>query len=421
MRNETNDDSSQYPADLATLAPQTWREWRDRLPENREDEKLAAMLRYAARTDFVGVRPNDFWEISWGPLRQAVNAEINDGEREPWRSRHWMTVSCRVEESLRNELKASRYAPQSMDDLDDLGPMEYLIAGLLPAGQAFLLYGPRKAGKTFAAIDLGLCIATGRAWHGRAVKAGKVLHVVAEGNRAAIANRVKAWIAVNGKDNADREALATLVSENWRLIGTPVYIDNETALNEFLRVVGEGWALVILDPLLRNMAGDTNAQRDMSAFVAAFDIIRQRTGGAVLVVHHEGKKTERGALGSIALEAAVDGAVTFRHEGNRRVMRIAFLRDAPEEQPALSFELVHVPIDGTIESAALRLAGETTTTTQNPMDRILVAAVDGLSEKTAGLPRRTFYRALSEARQLGLIELDSYSLTDKGHERLNGF
>src|SRR5215471_1642501 len=109
MTNETTGESSQYPADLATLAPQTWREWRDRLPENREDEKLAALLRFAIRTDFAQM-PEGYGSDDWEPdpnnanlldtlndtLRHVLNAELgtdNEGEaRQPWRRWHWENV-----------------------------------------------------------------------------------------------------------------------------------------------------------------------------------------------------------------------------------------------------------------------------------------------------------------------------------------
>ena len=417
MTSETDDETSQPPPDLdfATLAPKTWREWRDRLPEAHQDAKLLAMWRYADRTDFAGrkLADNNVFRFD---LRKALNAELEEQEKQPWRHRQWSYLESKYWEERRSKLESARFRPESIDDLAKLGPMDYLIHGLIPAGQAFLLFGPRKAGKTFLAIDMGLCIATGRDWHDRAVKKGKVLHVIAEGNKAAIGNRVTAWLDANAKDPAERAALAEDIRAHWRLIGSPVYVDNEATLAEFLQTIGDGWSLVIIDPLLRAMSGDTNAQRDMSAFIAAFDAIRLATGGACLIVHHSGKDESKGPLGSIALEAAVDGAARFTKDGGRHTLQVTLMRDAPDKQPALVFELVSSPIDfeAGIELAALRLVTakvgllEAIKGTDNPTADSLASSM--------GVDRATVFRRLKVARASGLVDMDRIKLTPKGLE-----
>ena len=53
-----------------------------------------------------------------------------------------------------------------------------LISGVLRQGHKMLLAGPSKAGKSFALIELALCLASGKPWLGRfECTAGKVMYV----------------------------------------------------------------------------------------------------------------------------------------------------------------------------------------------------------------------------------------------------
>ena len=209
------------------------------------------------------------------------------------------------------------------------------------------------------------------------------------------------------------------IRKNWLYVGQGVLIDQPEALAEFLRAHPGEWSLVVIDPLLRAMTGDTNAQKDMSAFIAAFDWIRQTTGAAVLIVHHSGKDESKGALGSIALEAAVDGAARFTKDGLRHTLQVTLMRDAPDNVPPLVFdrESVAIDLEGGIESAALRLVKD--------KGAALLAAIRAADKPTAeslaasmGVDRATVFRRLKAARNEGLVAEDGIKLTAKGLETL---
>jgi hypothetical protein len=66
-------------------------------------------------------------------------------------------------------------------------------------------------------------------------------------------------------------------------------------------------SLVVVDTLARVMSGgDENTTVDMSQFVGHCDDLRVATKSHVMVVHHSGKDTSKGARGSSALRAATD-------------------------------------------------------------------------------------------------------------------
>lgn len=65
-------------------------------------------------------------------------------------------------------------------------------------------------------------------------------------------------------------------------------------------------ALVAIDTLARAMTGNENAPDDMGRFVAACGRLREAGDTHVLVVHHSGKDTAKGARGHSSLRAATD-------------------------------------------------------------------------------------------------------------------
>src|SRR5204863_5294247 len=65
--------------------------------------------------------------------------------------------------------------------------------------------------------------------------------------------------------------------------------------------------LIVVDTLSRVMAGGNENQPDhMGAFVRNIDRLRAATGATILIVHHTGKDTSRGARGHSSLRAATD-------------------------------------------------------------------------------------------------------------------
>src|SRR5262245_47767369 len=59
---------------------------------------------------------------------------------------------------------------------------EWLVRGMLGAGDGSAIYGVPGCGKSVLVEDLGLHIAAGREWHGRTVKQGAVLYIALERN-----------------------------------------------------------------------------------------------------------------------------------------------------------------------------------------------------------------------------------------------
>ena len=51
----------------------------------------------------------------------------------------------------------------------------YVVKTWLDSGASSVIYGESNVGKTFLALDLGLHVAAGTAWHGHRVRQGHVI------------------------------------------------------------------------------------------------------------------------------------------------------------------------------------------------------------------------------------------------------
>jgi hypothetical protein len=180
-----------------------------------------------------------------------------------------------------------------------------LIKKYLGRGEMSVLYGESGVGKTFISLDMAFHIASNRDWNGLKVNGGPVVYVAAEAGETI---------------NARIEALARKYKVNGAappLGVVPCLVDlyNPNAdLKPLIQQILE-WgdkhkqrvSMVSLDTLARVIgAGDENAARDMGMLVHSVDRIRVETGAHVMLVHHAGKNTAKGARGSSALRAATD-------------------------------------------------------------------------------------------------------------------
>jgi len=79
----------------------------------------------------------------------------------------------------------------SVGDLEIRDP-EFLVADLIKAETLSLIFGDPGCGKSFLAVDIGLSVATGTTFHGRATKQCVVFFIAGEGHTG-LARRFHAW------------------------------------------------------------------------------------------------------------------------------------------------------------------------------------------------------------------------------------
>jgi len=91
-------------------------------------------------------------------------------------------------------LKGRDLPGMNIDDICDMDfpEPEYLVEGLIPKVGLGVIAGNPKAGKSFFALQLACCVATGKPFLGREVQQGSVLYLALEDHRARVSWRTKA-------------------------------------------------------------------------------------------------------------------------------------------------------------------------------------------------------------------------------------
>ncbi len=224
-----------------------------------------------------------------------------------------------------------------------LPPPEWLIDGLITTTANACLYGPYASLKSFAALDMSLCLAYGREWQGRAVKQCAVLYIAGEGVRG-LGKRVKAWLLHHGIEDqpgAFRLVSASIDLRNPEVTGRIVRTALKAAAED-----GYHAGLVVIDTLARAMVGaDENSSQDMGLAVKGTDEIREGIEAATLTVHHTGKDSDKGPRGSSALGGAVDCQIKVERTDLSVTLTIEKQKDDEEGEPII-LNAQKVALDG---------------------------------------------------------------------------
>lgn len=228
------------------------------------------------------------------------------------------------------------------DDLE-LTEIKWVVDDYIEADSLAQVFGDPGGGKSFVAIDLACCVATGKPWHGHDVKQGSVFYIAGEGHNG-LARRLKAWSLGNGTS----------------LAGVPLYKSHRAAqLYDATEaaVVAESIkqlsaesntipSMIVIDTLARNHGGDENSTQDMNAFIQHLDVyLRQPWKCCVMVVHHSGVADKDRSRGSTALKGALDAEYKCQLDSGTKT--IAFeskkMKDAEMPSPK-NFQITQIDL-----------------------------------------------------------------------------
>jgi hypothetical protein len=232
---------------------------------------------------------------------------------------------------------------EAWDDIED-EPVEWLVQGVIPQRSFVALYAPPASFKSFVALDIAECIATGRPFLGNQIsKQGAVLYIAGEGH-GGIGTRIKALKIHHGTPE-----------------GTPVYFlrrqvnlrSSQTDLKDLVQAIDDlkaiheiSFEMIIIDTLARAFGGgNENASEDMGAFITAAGAIQGKYECSLLVVHHAGKDATKGLRGHSSLLGAVDTELEIiRIEGAqppKGILHISKQKDGEDGQ-RIGFKMVEV-------------------------------------------------------------------------------
>lgn len=210
----------------------------------------------------------------------------------------------------------------------------WIVKGLVPEGELLVLFGESTAGKSFVALDVFGAVARGVSWRGLRVSQRRVCFVIAEGG-GGFRNRLHAYQQHHGAPPGVQVMHAV-----------PNLLQHDDAVDVAKAIQAAGGAdIVVIDTFAQATAGaNENAAEDMGKALGHCRGISRALGGALVVlVHHAGKDTSKGARGWSGLKAAADAEIEVVRAPAGRYIRTSKQKDG-EDGGMWGFDLQVVTI-----------------------------------------------------------------------------
>jgi len=162
--------------------------------------------------------------------------------------------------------------------------IQWLVEDLLPVGGLAVVYGDGGVKKTYAALDLAVCISEGRDWLGMPTRKGAVLVIDEEGGEEPLGARVHDVQAGHGA-SGENVYCACMSGFNFTHARD---CDELKAL-----ITATGAVFVIVDAVQDCMAGcSENDASDVGAFLHGLRMIATEKKAATWLIHHANKAGE---------------------------------------------------------------------------------------------------------------------------------
>lgn len=301
--------------------------------------------------------------------------------------------------------------------LADVKPekVNWLWPGRIPAGKVALLEGDPGLGKSTVMLDLAARISVGGTTpDGHSLPLGNTVVLTAEDG---LSDTVRPRIDAAGGDPGRVYAVDCVVHAGVELPFTlPAH-----ALGLRSAILQHAASLVVIDPLVAHLGGDTNSHRDadIRRALRPLTTIAEDTNAAIVIIRHLTKTPGGPALyrggGSIGIIAAVRAAMVIARDpddsasdSTRRVLAVV-KSNLCASAPSLAF---HVEGDDQ-ERVVIRWDGQSA----HGADALVVAVSDP-EERTAGEEVQHYLRgALADGRQpaadLMLTARRDYGVSDR--------
>lgn len=241
-----------------------------------------------------------------------------------------------LEGSDADEDAPPRFAVVDAENFADCNPTPWLIKGVLPKADLGVVFGESGSGKSFFVSDMALSLARGTNWRGRKCQPSRVVYLAAEGS-GGFRKRLKAYEQHHGID---------LTGVPFGVIPVaPNFLMKVDALDVAKAIIAWGGAdLVVIDTFAQVTPGaNENAGADVGKALTHFRGLNRALGAMVLLVHHSGKDTSKGARGWSGLRAAADVELEVIRTGSGRAARVSKQKDG-DDHGEFGFALEVVPL-----------------------------------------------------------------------------
>lgn len=298
-----------------------------------------------------------------------------------------------------------------LDGVAALPPPSWLIDGWIQRDSLCWIIGKPNDGKSFVVLDMVMCVASGKDWHGFKVEAGGVGFIAAEGV-SGMGQRATAWMKTHG---------AELGKPNIRFLPRPVQAADVAAWDKLIIAVARmGLKVVVLDTQARVTVGlNENDPKDMSLFVEQAERLRRATGATVILVHHT-PKNGTSARGHSSLNGAASTELLVSRNATMVTVSMTKQKDARYAEP-ITLQLLDVVVgkeldngwypgrdivSATLTEIDITRADEWRTSDAKGRVAIIVATV---------FPNRgaTKAEARAESKKLGISDSTFYRVWDQ--------
>lgn len=200
-----------------------------------------------------------------------------------------LKLEKRIKEFMSDNI--SLPTPKTLGEYPDkivLAPV--LIDGLFRKGRKGILTADPKAGKSFFAIEMAICVASGKPFLGRSCVKSKVCYFNYEIDELEFMQRVRDVAKAMRIDETDFIDNFKVVHMRGMSVPLSAMAGNIIALllTEY-KNTREPFSLVILDPIYKITAGDENSAKDVGRFCNNLDKIAKEAECAIFYTHHHAK------------------------------------------------------------------------------------------------------------------------------------
>ena len=234
--------------------------------------------------------------------------------------------------------------------------VRWLIKDIVPAESFMALYGRPGSYKSFVALYLSYCVATGAEAFGKPSVQGVVVYIAGEGG----AGLKRRWDALRLHHEVEGETPVYFIKAQLNLRST---LEDAEAVIVAIRELAVVPSLIVVDTFARIFAGgEENSAKDVGEAVSVLGYLQEQMGCGVMIVHHAGKDESRGMRGSSALLGAVDLELECKKissdTSTERVGQLTITKQKDgEDGILLGYKMIVVPLSN-IDPEATSLAVE---------------------------------------------------------------
>jgi RecA-family ATPase len=266
-----------------------------------DDANLTYQQKRTRLSDYIAVMKEQFRKREADKQREL----IEKAARQDYSAESIIDLAQGLRD-LEADTRKRRLKILTAEEAEDIEPAQGILGNLLYESSIAFLYGKSGRWKSFLVLAMAFAIAVGGRLFGRQAKQAPVFYIAAEGNKG-IGKRITGL--------RQRQALQGARVPLYPVV-QPISLLDAAAITDLIAEIrdtveeyddGAPPALVVFDTLSWSMpGGDENSTKDINTVYAAAGRIRDAFGCCVLIIHHKGKDSSKGARGSSAIFNSAD-------------------------------------------------------------------------------------------------------------------